>query len=75
MTVALWVMAAAVITAVIIRNDARKRGKNHLFWTIFSLLLFGVCAVPVYCYSIRRQKKRSGNSEFPNEGQYPSSLK
>jgi archaellum biogenesis protein FlaJ (TadC family) len=59
MWVLILVAAAAITAAFLIRRDSGKRGKNSLFWFVFTLLLFGICAIPIYYYSIRRDAKSS----------------
>ncbi len=59
MWVLILVAAAAITAAFLIRQDSRKRGRNSLFWFVFTLLLFGICAIPIYYYSIRMDFKRS----------------
>ena len=67
----MWVVyiiaAGATATALFIGLDARKRGRNSLFWFVLTMLLFGICAIPVYCYSINREK-RSARREPATEG-------
>ncbi len=55
--IAVLITAAAFISAFFISRDAQKRGRNGLFWFVFTIFLFGICAIPVYCHVIRREKK------------------
>ncbi len=64
--IAILIAAAAFISAFFISRDARKRGRNGLFWFIFTIFLFGICAIPVYFHVIRREKK--GRAEALPEG-------